>query len=171
MKKEEDYSKEITPIVQCKNSNLRPSKGFVKSENAIFNQITNEVVSDLNMFSTRVLNRIFGDVDGTNIVTIYDEMLLTNTIIKKQFLHQKELSATTTYNNVFATTVERDYFPSKNTHQMCSYDHDHYQSSQHQNIQPTSLVSLSYQTPKLLVDLTYLIIRLTTVTWDSLGLA
>ena len=83
----------------------------MKSENAIFNQITNEVVSDLNMFSTRVLNRIFGDVDGTDIVTIYDEMLLTNTIIKKQFLHPKELSATTTYNNVFCHYSGERLFP------------------------------------------------------------
>ena len=83
----------------------------LKSENGIFNQIMNEVVYDLNMFSTRVLNRIFGDVDGTDIVTIYDEMLLTNTIIKKQFLHPKELSATTTYNNVFCHYSGERLFP------------------------------------------------------------
>ena len=56
---------------------------------------------DLNMFSLRVLNKIFRDINGTDIITIYDEMFLTNTIIKKKFLHPKELSIKTSSSNVF----------------------------------------------------------------------
>ena len=39
------------------------------------------------MFSSRMLNRILRDVDGTGIVTVDGKMLLTNTIIKEEFLH------------------------------------------------------------------------------------
>jgi len=79
----------------------------LKSESVIFNQSANEVVSDVNMFSLGVLDGIFGDFNGIGIVTVYGEMFLTNTIIKKEFLHPKELSATTTCSNVFYRVVER----------------------------------------------------------------
>ena len=44
------------------------------TESTIFNQLTNEVMSNLNVLSSRMLNMIFKDVDGTSIVTIYSEM-------------------------------------------------------------------------------------------------
>ena len=40
------------------------------------------------------------DVDGTSIVTIDGEMLLTNTIIMEEFLQPDELGATATGNDV-----------------------------------------------------------------------
>ena len=60
----------------------------LKSENTIFKQLMNEVMSDLNVFGLRVLNMIFRDIDGTGIITIDSKMLLTNTIIKKEFCIQ-----------------------------------------------------------------------------------
>ena len=85
----------------CKKINLLIiNVNELKSENAIFNQFTNEVMSDLNIFSSRVLKRIFRYINGTSIVIIYGEMFLTNIIINKEFLHPKELSATTTNSNV-----------------------------------------------------------------------
>ena len=59
----------------------------LKSENTIFNKLPNEVMSNLYVFGLRMLNRILRDVDGTSIVTIDGEMLLTNTIIMEEFLH------------------------------------------------------------------------------------
>ena len=59
----------------------------LKSENTIFDKLPNEVMSNLYVFGSRMLNRILRDVDGTGIVTIDGEMLLTNTIIMKEFLH------------------------------------------------------------------------------------
>ena len=59
----------------------------LKSECAIFDKLLNEVVSYLHMFCSRMLNRIFGDVNGIGIVTINGKMFLTNTIIKEEFLH------------------------------------------------------------------------------------
>ena len=59
----------------------------LKSENTIFNKLPNEVMSNLYVFGLRMLNRIFRDIDGTGIVTIDGEMLLTNTIIMEEFLH------------------------------------------------------------------------------------
>ena len=59
----------------------------LKSESTIFDKLLNEVVSNLYMFCSRMLNRIFRDVNGTSIVTINGKMLLTNTIIKEEFLH------------------------------------------------------------------------------------
>ena len=59
----------------------------LESENTIFDKLPNEVMSNLYMFGLRMLNRILRDVDGTGIVTIDGEMLLTNTIIMVEFLH------------------------------------------------------------------------------------
>ena len=60
----------------------------LKSESTIFKQLMNEVMLDLNVFGLRVLNMIFRDIDGTGIITIDSKMLLTNTIIKKEFCIQ-----------------------------------------------------------------------------------
>ena len=59
----------------------------LKSENTIFDKLPNEVMSNLYVFSSRMLNRILRDVDGIGIVTIDGEMLLTNTIVMEEFLH------------------------------------------------------------------------------------
>ena len=58
-----------------------------KSESTIFDKLSNEVMSNLYVFSSRMLNRILRDIDGTGIVTVDGKMLLTNTIIKEEFLH------------------------------------------------------------------------------------
>ena len=58
-----------------------------KSESTIFDKLPNEVMSNLYVFGSRMLNRILKDVNGTGIVTIDSEMLLTNTIIMEEFLH------------------------------------------------------------------------------------
>ena len=42
----------------------------LKSESTIFNKLPNEVMSNLYVFSTRMLNRILRDINGTGIVTI-----------------------------------------------------------------------------------------------------
>ena len=59
----------------------------LKSENTIFDKLPNEVMSNLYVFGSRMLNWILRDVDGTGIVTIDGEMLLTNAIIMEEFLH------------------------------------------------------------------------------------
>ena len=59
----------------------------LKSENTIFDKLPNEVMSNLYVFGSRMLNQILRDVDGTGIVTIDGEVLLTNTIIMEGFLH------------------------------------------------------------------------------------
>ena len=59
----------------------------LKSKSIIFDKLPNEVMSNLYVFSSRMLNRILRDVDGTGIVTVDGKMLLTNTIIKEEFLH------------------------------------------------------------------------------------
>ena len=58
-----------------------------KSENTIFDKLPNEVTPNLYVFGSKMLNRILRDVDGTSIVTIDGEILLTNTIIMEEFLH------------------------------------------------------------------------------------
>ena len=134
----------------CENiSFLIISVNELKSENVIFNQLTNEGMSDFSMFGLRVLNRIFRYVDGTGIVIVHGEMFLTNTIIKKKFLYPKELSAATTSVNVFClssgerrnsafySSMRQDCYLSKNTHWKCSYSHQHSLPSPYQNIQPT----------------------------------
>ena len=59
----------------------------LKSESTIFDKLLNEVMSNLYVFSSRMLNKILRDVNGTDIVTIDGKIFLTNTIIKEKFLH------------------------------------------------------------------------------------
>ena len=59
----------------------------LKSKSTIYDKLPNEVMSNLYVFSLRMLNRILKDVDGTGIVTVNSKMLLTNTIIMEEFLH------------------------------------------------------------------------------------
>ena len=81
----------------------------IKMESTISDQLTNEVMSDLNVFGPRVLNMIFRDIDGTGIVIIDSKTFLTNTIIKKKFLRPKKLGATAISSNVFnLSNGERD---------------------------------------------------------------
>ena len=49
----------------------------LKSENTIFDKLLNEMMSNLYMVGSRMLNWILRDVDGAGIVTIDGEMLLT----------------------------------------------------------------------------------------------
>ena len=59
----------------------------LKSESTIFDKLPNEVMSNLYVFGSRMLNQILRNVNGTGIVTIDSKMLLTNTIIMEVFLH------------------------------------------------------------------------------------
>ena len=59
----------------------------LKSESTIFDKLPNEVMLNLYVFGSRMLNRILRDINGTSIVTIDSEMFLTNTIIMEEFLH------------------------------------------------------------------------------------
>ena len=63
------------------------SVNILKSKSTIFNMLPNEVMLNLYVFSSRMLNQILRDVDGTGIVTVYGKMHLTNTIIMEEFLH------------------------------------------------------------------------------------
>ena len=74
----------------------------LKSECAIFDKLSNEVVSYLHMFCSRMLNMIFRDINGIGIVTINGKMFLTNTIIKEEFLHPQKLGATAIGSNVYS---------------------------------------------------------------------
>ena len=59
----------------------------LKSKSTIFDKLPNEVMSNLYVFSSRMLNWILRDVDGTSIVTVDGKMFLTNTTIMEEFLH------------------------------------------------------------------------------------
>ena len=59
----------------------------LKSESTIFDKLPNEVMSNLYVFGSRMLNWILRDINGISIVAIDSKMLLTNTIIMEEFLH------------------------------------------------------------------------------------
>ena len=59
----------------------------LKSKSTIFDKLPNEVMSNLYMFSSRMLNWILRDVDGIGIVTVDGKMFLTNIVIMEEFLH------------------------------------------------------------------------------------
>ena len=73
------FSKEIRLLVISGNE--------FKCYDAILNQITYEVMSYLYVFSERVWNMIFKDINGIGIVIVNGEMFFTNTMVKKKFLH------------------------------------------------------------------------------------
>ena len=58
-----------------------------KSERIIFEKFSNEVMSNLYVFGSRMLNWVLRDVDGIGIVTVDSNMFLTNTIIMEEILH------------------------------------------------------------------------------------
>ena len=72
----------------------------LKSKSAIFDKLPNEMMANLYVFSSRMLNQIIRDVDDTGIVIVDGKMLLTNTIIMEEFLHPKELGATATSSDI-----------------------------------------------------------------------
>ena len=59
----------------------------LKSKSTIFDNLPNEVMSNLYVFSSRMLNRILRDVNDTGIVTIDSKMLLVDIVIMEEFLH------------------------------------------------------------------------------------
>ena len=59
----------------------------LKSKSIIFDKLSNEVMSNLYVFSLRMLNRILKDVYGIGIFAVDGKMLLTNTVIMEEFLH------------------------------------------------------------------------------------
>ena len=58
----------------------------LNSDSTIFDKLPNEVMSNLYVFSSRMLNKILREVNDTGIVTIDGKMFLTNTITKEKFL-------------------------------------------------------------------------------------
>ena len=59
----------------------------LKSESSIFDKLLTEVMSNLYVFGSRMLNQILRDVNGIGIVTVDSKILLINTIIIEEFLH------------------------------------------------------------------------------------
>ena len=59
----------------------------LNSNSTIFDKLPNEVMSNLYVFSSKMLNKILREVNDTGIVTIDGKMFLTNTITKEKFLH------------------------------------------------------------------------------------
>ena len=59
----------------------------LKSKSTIFDKLPNEVMLNLYVFNSRMLNRILRDVDDIGIVTVDGKMFLTNTVIMENFLH------------------------------------------------------------------------------------
>ena len=59
----------------------------LKSESTIFDKLLNEVMSNLYVFGSRMLNWILRNVDGIGIIIVDYKMLLTNIVIMEEFLH------------------------------------------------------------------------------------
>ena len=75
----ERFGKQISLLIISVNK--------LKSKSTIFDKLPNEVMSNLYVFGSRMLNRILRDFNGTGIVTVDSKMFLTNTIIMEEFLH------------------------------------------------------------------------------------
>ena len=73
------YGKQISLLIISVNK--------LKSKSTIFDKLPNEVMSNLYMFCSRMLNQILRDVDGIGIAIVDGKMLLTNTVIMEEILH------------------------------------------------------------------------------------
>lgn len=67
----------------------------------IFQHAPNKVVPKLNVFIPRVNNYIFCEAYDASVVTSDQDNSKIKTVINELFFHPDNLSATTTYNNVF----------------------------------------------------------------------
>jgi hypothetical protein len=52
-----------------------------------FHEIMNEVMSDVYVLGTRVLNWILENIDGTCVVTVDGHGVLSESIVTQKFLH------------------------------------------------------------------------------------
>ena len=67
------------------------SRNILKSHNLSFNKISNEVISNLYVFSFRVLNRVLKGVNSTKIILINNHGILWYPIITQKLFHPKKL--------------------------------------------------------------------------------
>ena len=67
------------------------NRDIFKSHNISFNQIPNKVISNLYVFSLRVLNMILRDIDSTRIITINNHDVLCYPIITQKLFNPKKL--------------------------------------------------------------------------------
>lgn len=58
-------------------------------------------MSNVTVFGSKMLNGIFGNIDGTRIVTEDCHYSLTDAIVTQHLFHPKQLSVVTTYSYVF----------------------------------------------------------------------
>ena len=67
------------------------SRNILKTHNLSFNKISNEVISNLYMFSFRMLNGVLRDINSTRVITINNHGILSYPIISQKFFHPKKL--------------------------------------------------------------------------------
>ena len=79
---------------------LITSVNKLKSKSTIFDKLPNEMMSNLYVFGSRMLNWILRNVDGAGIVIIDGKMLLMNTIIKEEKFFQAQKLGATAIDNV-----------------------------------------------------------------------
>ena len=77
------------------------NRDIFKSHNLSFNQILNKVISNLYVFSLRVLNMILKDINSTRIITINNHGVLWYPIITQKLFHSKKLWTKTSSSNIF----------------------------------------------------------------------
>lgn len=83
------FGKNVSQFLFCYN--------IMHDKCLVFNQFSYKVMSKVNVFAMRILNRILGNINCTFIVTKYNHMSLFYAIIFKHFFHPHQLCATTSY--------------------------------------------------------------------------
>ena len=76
------------------------SRDIFKSHNLPFHQIPNKVISNLYVFSHRVLDRILWDINSIRIITINNHGVLWYPIITQKLFYPKKLWTTTSSSNI-----------------------------------------------------------------------
>ena len=89
------------------SSILTFSRDIFKSHILSFNQIPNKVISNLYVFSPRVVNRVLRDIDSTRIITIDNHGVLWYSIITQKLFYPKKLWTATSSSNIFCFYIRQ----------------------------------------------------------------
>ena len=84
------------------------SRDILKTHNISFNNIPNEVISNLYVLSFRMLNKVLRDINSTRIITINNHGILGYPIINQNFFIQRSCEQQLPVAIYFTSAVDKD---------------------------------------------------------------
>jgi hypothetical protein len=73
-----------------------------QGDHLVFHQISDEVMSNVNMLGPAVLDGILGNIDGTEIITEQCHDILSDIVLSEHLFHPNQLGTTASSSYVFS---------------------------------------------------------------------